>query len=128
MAESALSTEREHQILDQLHPATADTLISDGREVKHQAGGILGGVGAGGDGFHGLGAASVGACERRRLSRYVNGPQLGGRQWTLAGDRSVRVRRRAASGGGVQGDAVAEGFEFGDEAAGFPAGSRRRVK
>ena len=40
--------------------------------------------------------------------------------WPVVGGQGLAVG--AGSGRGVQGDAVAEGFEPGDQAAGFPVG------
>ena len=58
----------------------------------------------------------------------MNDPQVCRRQRTPAGDVAGACRRRAEAGGGgrsggwLEGDGVAEGFEFGDEPAGLPFG------
>jgi hypothetical protein len=52
----------------------------------------------------------------------VNGPQLGRRKRTLAGDRGFGSGWNGGSGGWLKGDGVPEGFELGDEPAGFAFG------
>jgi hypothetical protein len=57
------------------------------------------------------------------------------REWSPAGRASAadgvlcrRLPGRDGSDGGVQGDLVSEGFEFGDEAAGFAFGVQAAVE